>query len=204
METKFLLVSGILAPLVYLATDRIAGALLKGYSFSAGSMSELGAAGSPVRPLVVALSLISSALMIAFGIGAWQAAGSAILARLVAVFILGNTVFGLIATLFFPNHYGVRPEFATPEVLVMALSVLCSVLAIIFGALAFPGWFRVLSIAIPAAFVLLAILRFATASTSGATVLIGVQERTMSYTFQAWTIALAIELLLSSYKGVLR
>lgn len=204
METKWLLSCGILAPLVYLATDRIAGALLKGYSFSAGSMSELGAAGSPVRPLVVALTLVASALTIAFGIGAWQAAGSAILARLVALFILGNTFFGLLATLFFPNHYGVRPEFATPEVLVMFLSVLCSVLAIIFGALAFPGWFRVLSIAIPSAFVLLAILRFATASTGGAAVLIGAQERTMSYSFLAWTLALAVYLLSRPIQGVMR
>ena len=78
------------------------------------------------------------------------------------------------------------------------------VLAIIFGALAFPGWFRVLSIAIPSAFVLLAILRFATASTGGAAVLIGAQERTMSYSFLAWTLALAVYLLSRPIQGVMR
>ena len=73
----------------------------------------------------------------------------------------------------------------------------------IFGAVAFHGWMRALSIAIPVAYVLLAILRFATAasSTSGTTVLIGTQERTMAYSFLAWVIALAIYLLMS-YRAV--
>ncbi|MBC7077931.1 MAG: DUF998 domain-containing protein, partial [Synergistales bacterium] len=164
MLQRILLSCGILAPLLYLGTDLLAGKLLKGYSFSAQSMSELGAAGSPTRLLVVALTLVASAFMIAFGIGVWRAAGSANLPRIVAGLILGNAVVGLAAILFFPNHFGVRPEFGTPGVLLMFLSVLCFVLAMVFGVVAFHGWMRILSIAIPAAYVLLAILRFATAA----------------------------------------
>ena len=81
---KILLSCGILAPLLYLGTDLLAGKLLKGYSFSAQSMGELGAAGSPVRPLVVALTLVSGAVMIAFGAGVWRAVDNAILPRIVA------------------------------------------------------------------------------------------------------------------------
>jgi hypothetical protein len=201
---KILLSCGILAPLFYLGTDLLTGKLIKGYSFSAQSMSELGAYGSPTRPLVVALTLVASVFMIAFGIGVWRAAGPAILPRIVAGLILGNALAGLASTLFFPNRLGVRPEFGTPGVLLMFLGVLCFVLAMVFGAVAFHGWMRILSIAIPTAYVLLAILRLATAASSaaGAAVMIGAQERTMAYSFMLWTMALASYLLLLSGKGI--
>lgn len=198
MKNLVLLSCGILAPLLYLGTDVLAGKLLKGYSFSARSMSELSASGAPTRPLVIALTLAASACMIAFGVGVWRVAGQqAILSRIVAGLILGNAVAGLTATLFFPNRFGVRPAFATSGVLLMFLSVLCFVLAMVFAAAAFHGWMRILSIAIPAAYVLLAVLRFATASSSAGdtAALIGVQERTMVYSFLAWVIILAIHLL---------
>jgi hypothetical protein len=122
--------------------------------------------------------------------------GPVILPRIVAGLILGNVIAGLIATLFFPNQFGVRPEFGTIGVLLMFVSVLCSVLAMVFGTAAFRGWMRILSIAIPMAYVLLAIMRFATAASSnhGDAVLIGAQERTMAYSFMLWVIALAIYL----------
>ena len=198
---KILLSCGILAPLLYLGTDLLAGKLLKGYSFSAQSMSELGAAGSPTRPLVITLTLLASALLVAFGVGVWQAAGQAILPRIVAGLIVGNAVAGLAATLFFPNHFGVRPAFGTPGVLLMFLSVLCFVLAMVFGAVAFHGWMRFLSIAIPAAYIILAIVRFATAASS-TDVMIGTQERTMAYSFLLWVMALAIYLLSQSSQEI--
>jgi hypothetical protein len=198
MAQKVLLFCGILAALIYLATDLLAGKLLKGYSFSAQSMGELGAAGSPVRPLVIVLTLAASALMIAFGFGVWQVVEPAILPRIVAVLILGNAAAGLVAMLFFPNQFGVRPVFGSPGVLLMFVSVLSFVLAMAFGAAAFHGWMRIISIAIPAAYVLLAVLRFATAASSNIRpeVLIGTQERTMAYSFLAWVALLAIYLLL--------
>ena len=75
MGQKILLSCGILASLLYLGMDLLAGKLLKGYSFSAQSMSELGAAGSPTRPLAVALTLLASAFTLVFGIGLWREAG---------------------------------------------------------------------------------------------------------------------------------
>lgn len=204
MLQKFLFSCGILAPLLYLGTDLLAGKLLKGYSFSVQSMGELGATGSPTRTLVVILTLVASVFMIAFGVGIWRAVGPAILPRIVAGLVFGNVVTGLTSTLFFPNRFGVRPEFGTPGVLLMFFSVLCFVLAMIFGAAAFHGWMRILSIAIPAAYILLALLRFATTSSSvaGASILIGAQERTMAYSFLLWAMALAIYLLLRSSNGI--
>jgi hypothetical protein len=200
LAQKILLACGILAPLVYLGTDWLAGKLLKGYSFAAQSISELGAAGSPTRPLVVWLTLAAAALMIAFGAGIWRAAGAAVLPRLVSGLVIGNAAAGLAATLFFPNQSGVRPAFASPGVMLMFFSVLFFVLAMVVGVFAFGGWLRLLSIAIPAGYIILAVLRFATAaqSSAGATGLIGSQERTMAYSFLVWVMALAIYLLLSS------
>lgn len=204
MLQKILLSCGILAPLLYLGMDFLAGKLINGYRFSAQSMSELGAAGSPTRPLVVVLTLVASAFMIAFGVGIWQAVGPAILPRIVAGLIIGNVTTGLVSTLFFPNRFGVRPEFGTPGVLLMFISVLCFVLAMVIGIWAFHGWMRIPSIAIPAAYILLAVLRFATAGSSaaGATMLIGAQERTMAFSFLLWVMALAFYLLLRWNNGI--
>ena len=57
---------------------------------------------------------------------------------------------------------------------------------------------RILSILIQAAYILLAVLRLATAASSaaGAVVMIGAQERTVSYSFLLWGLALSIYLLL--------
>lgn len=204
MLQKILLYCGILSPMLYLVTDRLAGRLLKGYSFAAQSMSELSAAGSPTRSLVVSLTLVASALMIAFGVGVWRAAGQALLPRIVGGLVIGNAAAGLIATLFFPTRFGERPNFLSAGVLIMFLSVLFFVLAMVFGAAAYSGWLRVLSIAIPVSYVLLAAYRFAAAAPSSAgeaMPMMGTQERTMGYSFLFWVIALAIHLLLSS-KGV--
>ncbi len=192
MPQKILLFCGIIASLLYLGMDLISGKLIKGYNFISQSMSELGAAGSPTRPLIIALTVVACAFMIAFAVGVWIMTGPAVLPRIVAVLIFGNAVTGLISTLFFPNQFGVRPEFGTPGVMLMFVSVLCFVLAMIVGAFAFGGWMRVLSIAIPVAYILLAVLRVATAA--GSPVSIGVQERTMSYTYLLWIIGLAIYL----------
>jgi hypothetical protein len=197
---RIFLFCGILAPLLHLGTDWLAGKLLKGYSFAAQSMSELSAAGSPTRSLVVPLTLVANTLMVAFGAGVWRAAGRAFLPRAVAGLVIGNAAAGLVATLFFPTRYGERPDFVSPGVIAIFLSVLFFVLAMILGAVAFSGWLRVLSIAIPVSYVLPAVLRFATATPSSAGQAVssmGAQERTMAYSFLLWVMALAIHLLLS-------
>jgi hypothetical protein len=201
---KMLLSCGILAPLLYLGTDWLAGKLLKGYSFAAQSMSELSAAGSPTRSLVVSLTLVAGVVMTAFGVGVWWAVGQAFLPRVVGGLVIGNAVTGLVATLFFPTRFGERPIFGSPGVLIMFVSVVFFVLAMVFGALAFRGWLRILSIAIPVTYVLLAVWRFATANTSltGEVLsLVGMQERTMSYSFLVWVMALAMYLLSLSGGG---
>lgn len=190
-----LLTCGVIAPLVQFASDRITGALVKGYDFSADSMSDLCAAGSSVRPLVLALTLVVAALTAAFAIGVFQSGTLPV--RIVAVLIAANPMLTLVSSVFFPNTLGIRPSFGTPGVLLMAFAVLCFVLAMIVGAFAFAGWMRWLSVGIPVAYVLLTVVRYATAGTTPAT-MYGVQERTMVYTYLLWMMALAFHLLYST------
>jgi hypothetical protein len=202
MVTRTILLSlGLVAPLLQFATDRVAGTLLANYSFSAQSMTELSAAGSPVRSLTLPLTVVAAALMTAFGVGVWHAGDRAILPRIVAILLISNTALGLVATLFFPPQFGERPAFGSVGVILMFLSVVCFVLAMIVGAAAFSGWLRIVSIGIPVGYILLAVVRLATAnadSTLGAASMIGTQERTMAYSFLFWAMALAVYLLTSS------
>jgi len=200
VTSRILLFCGVLAPLLHFGTDRLAGMLLSGYSFSAQSITELSASGSPVRSLVVSLTCVAAVLMIAFGVGIWRVGGPALLPRVVAVLVTGNAVLGLAATVFFPPQFGERPTFGSVGVILMFLSVVCFVLAMIIGAIAFNGWLRILSIGIPVSYVILAIVRFATASSSSSAAtasMIGTQERTMAFSFLLWVTALAAYLLLS-------
>lgn len=199
---QFLLSCGILASLLYFGTDLLAGRILKGYSFTAHSISELSAAGSPTRPIVVSLTLIAHVLLISFGVGVYQTAGQALAPRMVSVLIIGNAIVGLVAISFFPTRFGERPDFGSGNVILMFLSVIFFVLAMVFGAVAYRSWFRILSMMIPATYIILAVLRLATASKSAAGILIGAQERTMSYSFLLWLLAFAIYLLELLYKGL--
>ena len=193
-----LLICGIIAPLLNFITDRIVGGQIKGYSFSAQSISELSAIGSPKRTLFIILSFIVCLFITSFGIGVWIVSEQSILIRIIGLLIIGNSIFGLIATIFFPIQYGKRPKFLNIGVLIMFFSVLFFIFAIIIGAIAINGWFRIFSIAIPIAYILLAILRYATTSkrnNSNTVSLIGSQERTMSYSYLLWVVVFAFYLL---------
>ncbi len=196
-----LLWCGIVAPLLHMATDQFVGRLLHGYSFAAQSMSELSASGAPTRKLFVALTIPATVLMVAFGVGVWRTGGQPVLPRIVAGLMMGNAVLGLTATVFFPTRFGERPAFGSAGVIIMFLSVVCFVLAMVFGAITYGGWLRIVSAGIPTAYVLLTVLRLGTAasgSPEGAGALMGIQERTMAYAYLLWVMALAVHLLLSS------
>jgi hypothetical protein len=194
---QVLLSCGILAPLLYVGVDRLAGRLVRGYDFVSQSMGELSAVGAPTRLLVVSVNALGVALMIAFGTGVWRMTGPGLLSRISASLVVGQAVAGLVMVLFFAPRYGERPIAASTGVIVGALGVVMLVLAIGFGAAAFGGWFRVLSIAILAAYVLLAVLRFTLLPTDQSVSLVGVQERTMLYAFLLWVLAFAVYCLVS-------
>jgi hypothetical membrane protein len=96
-----LLICGILASLLYVATDILAGMLWEGYRFSSQAISELSAIGAPTRPLVVTLGIIYDVLLMAFGLCVWViAAGKRRALRLIGGLLVGIGAIGFVWTQF--------------------------------------------------------------------------------------------------------
>lgn len=191
-----LLICGILAALLNVGTDILAGVLWPGYSFIAQSASELSALGAPTRPFVVLLELMYDVLMITFGVGVWRSAGRNRALRVTACLVIGNVAITVVASAFFPMRLGASAT--TPGVILGAVSVLCFLLAMGFGAAAFRNWFRFYSIGTLLAYLILAIMRIWVSPQTGEvapTSLVGIQERTMIYSYMLWVVLLAIVLL---------
>jgi hypothetical protein len=101
---KVLLICGILASLVYVSTDILAGTLYADYSFTSQAVSELFAIGAPTSGLVVPLFTLSSVLLGAFAFGVWMSAGRNRALRVMALMVIGNAVNSLVLWNFFPMH----------------------------------------------------------------------------------------------------
>jgi len=196
---KVLLVCGVLASLLKVGTDILAGTLWEGYSFTSRSISDLSAIGAPTRPLVVPLDLMADALLIAFALGVWALAGRNRALRITAVMLFGNAAFLLIGA-FFPVRLGeALSTFAnTMNTILIGVSVLFLLLAIGFGAAAYRNWFRLYSIGTFLIFLVEDVWAtwgspFVLAGQRGP--LVGVQERTMLFGYLLWVVVLAIFLM---------
>src|SRR5690242_13722282 len=95
MGRKILLGCGIAASLLYVAMNILGALVWPGYSLTSQTISELSAIDAPSRPLWVSLGLVWDALMIAFGVGVWQSAGSQGTLRIVGGLLVGLGVVGL-------------------------------------------------------------------------------------------------------------
>ena len=103
MTRKALLFCGILAALLYVATDILAAMRWEGYSYTAQTVSELFAIGDPTRPLVVLRGLAYCVLVIAFGSGVWGSAGGRRALRVAGGLLVGIGVVDLVGP-FAPMH----------------------------------------------------------------------------------------------------
>src|SRR5512134_2127021 len=148
MVRKGLLVSGILASLLYVGTDVIAAMLYEGYSYTDQTVSELSAIGSPTRPLVVSLFLMRSLLQFAFALGVWMSASGKRSLRITAGLLVGLSLLDFVAP-FFPMHMRGTEQTLTDAMhkLLTAVTVLVMLPAIGFAATAFGKRFRFYSIA---------------------------------------------------------
>ncbi len=72
MQRRYLLLSGVIAPVWFLLMTILGGALRPGYSHLADTVSELFAPGSPNKPLLDGLHAVFAMLLIGFGIGILQ------------------------------------------------------------------------------------------------------------------------------------
>ncbi len=137
MLQTILLASGILASLLYVATDLLGGLTYDGYSFSAQTISELSAIGSPSKPLVSPLFLTYDVLLVAFGIGVMRESVARKRAlHFVAFLLAGIGVIGLVMAPYSALHVrGAEWTISdTLHIVVTSIMVLSILLAVGFGA----------------------------------------------------------------------
>jgi hypothetical membrane protein len=194
---RALLAAGIAAPAVYVVGDLLSGLLYKGYSFKGQAISELSAYGSPVRLLMLAFLTVHGVLLIAFSAGLWRAGDQNKALRGVAIFLLTPALLGLILHPFFPmSTRGMELGFNdTMHKDLTFVWVFLVIVAVIFGAVAYPGWFRLYSIGsllAMAVFGGLAGTSMQNIADNLPTPWVGAFERTNAYVYLAWLAVLAI------------
>jgi hypothetical protein len=193
---KLLLVSGVLASLLAVGTDVLAGMLWDGYSFTSQSISELSAVGAPTRTLVFSLNLIYNALLAAFGFGIWTSSRQRAL-RVIAGLLFGNAIISSVVVMFFPMHLG--EAVSAIHLVLMAVNVIfLQMLTIVLGFVAFRSWFRFYSIGTLLAFFALTVFGlFVSPQIISGSPQSGLQERVMGYGYLLWQAMLSIVLLRS-------
>lgn len=192
---RILLMCGIAAALLYALADLLGILLKPGYNFISETAGLLTAPGSPSRPYVLAINLAADFVLVAFAIGLWMTGNSNWAQRVMAVFIAVNALTALIALPFFPMH---PDEAATSQanrlnVIFMATSMFCFVLAIIFGIPANHNWLRWVSLGIILFFIIATVIGLIIPRLHGPTT--GVQERSMMYLYLAWLVMQSLVLL---------
>ena len=196
---KALLVCGILASLLYVASDIVSAMSWEGYSYTNQTVSELRAMGAPTRPLLVPILLAYALLEIAFGLGVRGAAGQRRVLRIAGVLLIGLGVVDLVAP-FSPMHLrGTESTLTdTMHIILTVVTVLLILLIIGFGAVAEGKRFRLYSIATILILALCGAWAFLDAPRIAAnlpTPWVGVRERINIYGFMLWMLVLAIALL---------
>jgi hypothetical membrane protein len=198
---KVLLICGLLASLIYVATDILAGKLWEGYSFTSQAISELSAIGAPTRPLVVSLGIIYDVLLIAFGLCVWVLAGQRRRAlRLIGGLLVGIGAIGFVWTQFPMHLRGAEMTFTdTMHWTIAGVVVLLILLMIALGVIAYRKWFRLYSIGTLVTLLVVGMWSIfvggAQIAAQQSTPFFGVMERITVYGYLAWVAVLAIVLL---------
>ena len=184
--SRAVLVAALAATLLFISADLVALRQWKGYDYIHQSMTQLAAIGAPTRSWTLPLSIGHDLALLVVGVALWLVAGRNVALRITASLVIVGAITWLVGGLF-PARIGETPQRLSPAVILGATAVVASVLAIVFGAAALSGWFRVISVGVLAAFALLTVLGLM--QTSPRT---GLQERVMAYTTLAWTVLLGV------------
>ena len=200
-----LLICGILASLLYVGTDTLAGMLYAGYNFTDQAISELLAINSPTSGFVVPLFTLYDSLLVAFALGVWLSASRNRVLRIMAGLMVGNAAMGLMLWNIFPMHMrGVEATLTdTMHIILAGVGVIFILLAVVSGSFAFGKRFRFYSIGTilmfcaPSILVFLLSLSFPQFSEKTVVIppLTGVSERISTYVYLLWQVVLAIVLL---------
>jgi hypothetical membrane protein len=200
MARKFLLLCGILSPLLYAVADGLAGFKWESYSFRDQTISELGAIGAPSRPLFSVLLIFVYLLLTAFGIGVWRSSSNRRAVQVAGGLLVALGVMALTVGQFVPMHLRGTEQGLTGALHLVegGIAVLMIMSAIGFAATDLGRRFRLYSIV-----TIVVILTFGAWSGIDAprvaqglpTPWIGVKERIFWYAYQLWFIVLALTML---------
>jgi hypothetical membrane protein len=207
MVRKILLGCGIVSSVLYVVSDVVGSLRYPGYRYTEQQFSELLAAGSPVRPLMIVLNGIPYGLLVAaFAVGVWKSARPERARRITAAMLLGYVAAGMAGGLIFnmntrealaAGERGLRNALHPPATMVMSLFF---VLAMFFGAKLLGRRFRYYtyaSIAILIVFGILTSLQAGQMVANEPTPWMGITERVNIYASMLWVAVLAIGLLLA-------
>lgn len=116
MKLRFFFLCGMIAPITFILTAVLGGALRPGYSHISDTISELFSPGSPNKPLLDAFHTVFALLLIAFGIGlllfVLRRGQRLLLGSLgAALYIAMGGVSVLTATTFPQDPWGTPPTF---------------------------------------------------------------------------------------------
>jgi hypothetical protein len=196
-----LVTCGILSSLLYILTDIISVALWTDYHYTSQTVSELFAIDAPTKSFVVICFILYALLIYAFGIGVWLTSHDKRSLKVAAALIVGKEILGLIGTLFFPIHLrGVEGNYSDiMHGIVTAAGVFLFMFpAMIAGAIAFKGIFRIYSIVTMLLFIVcgvLAGLMQPQMSANLPTPMMGILERINIYGYMIWILILSSMLL---------
>jgi hypothetical membrane protein len=205
MARKILLSCGIASSVLYVAADIVASLRYPGYRYTDQEFSELLAAGSPVRSLMIALNGIPyGLLMVAFAAGVLRAACPKRAARITEVLLVGYAATGMAGGLLFRMNTrevlaagggDLRNAMHAPATAVMSLFLL---LAMGFGATLLGRRFRYFTygtILTLVVFGVLTSLQAGRMATNQPTPWMGIEERINIYATILWVAVLTVALL---------
>ena len=192
---RFLIAGGIAGAALYPLADILASTQYPGFSYRDQAVSELFAIGAPTASLVVPLFTISSTLLLLFSVGIWKSANGRRWIRPLAVMMALNTIDALILWNVFPMHMrGVEPTFTDTMHGLLAIDPFLTA-AVVLGAMAFRGRFRVYTITTLVVTSILAILSMSNVLAFIAnepTPWMGATERAAQYATNLWYAVLAV------------
>jgi len=130
---------------VYAVNNVVCAIVWRDYSSASQTISELSAIDAPSRPVWVALGLLDTVLLLAFGAGVWGAARGKRSLRITAALLIA---IGVIGPFWPPMHLRGAPATLTDtmHIVFTANTVPLILLAIGFGASAFGKRLRVYSL----------------------------------------------------------
>lgn len=144
---RVLLVCGILGAALYPLGDILASMRYPGFSYRDQAVSELFAIGAPTGAFVVPFFTASSTLLLLFAIGIWRSANGRRVLQWLAVMMALNAVNALVLWNVFPMHMrGEEPTFTDTMHALLAIDPFL-LTAVVLGAIAIKGRFRVYTIA---------------------------------------------------------